>query len=612
MSLISFTRGQTGVVLRVKILNSSVSTGAGLAGLTFESAGLVVSTIADNEATATAYTVAAGKVETVATLGTYAAPTATKCRFKEVDATNHPGLYEIHLANARYAVAGAKSLLVSISGATNAAQCEAMIPLTDAGITRWYVETTGSDSNGGHSRADAFLTPEHAIQTAASAGDTIILGVGEFVLGAQIAPKVGQSILGAGPGSTIITANAPGGAFVLVNKPGVTIKRLSQTNADWLGMGLQTVGSSECLFEDCWFSGDYDGARCDDLDRSTFRRCKLTSKFDAAACMGKDLLFEDCTLITTGEGGTDDIPACAYHTVHTTPFTDTTTHVTLRRCTMRLDRVTAENFRAVCIQGNAFARINVIDCNIRAEADATNTGDIYSVAARNSCRINVSGGSIETINAGSGAEKDFIQENSATISVDRSTVIYNSTKTTGTITTPIPTVIAAAVWDALRASHVIVGSFGASNQTSSTTDVSVSFASGVSGYCTRSDISDIFGTNNVTTWADLDSDADADNIAAHIARAIVWATTEINDRLRGGPYEIPLSASATIVDLCATLAGLWLYRSRGTDDETEVDKYRWHWERCEKTLSEIRGGKRRLDATSSTDTPGGQAPFVVG
>ena len=122
----------------------------------------------------------------------------------------------------------------------------------------------------------------------------------------------------------------------------------------------------------------------------------------------------------------------------------------------------------------------------------------------------------------------------------------------------------------------------------------------------------IFGPPNVSTWADLHHESDSDVITARVARAIAWATTEINDRLRGGPYEIPLplTAANTIVDLCATLAGVWLYRSRGTDDESEIDKYKWHWDRVETTLSEIRAGKRRLNATPSVDT-GGQAPFAV-
>lgn len=62
---------------------------------------------------------AAGNVETIATLGTYAAPTAGKCRFKQVDATNHPGLYEFQFADARYSVASSKRLVISASGAAN-------------------------------------------------------------------------------------------------------------------------------------------------------------------------------------------------------------------------------------------------------------------------------------------------------------------------------------------------------------------------------------------------------------------------------------------------------------------------------------------------------------
>ena len=130
MSLISYTHSQTSIILRVKILNSSVTTGAGLGSLTYASSGLIISTIADNEASATAYTVTGSTIEDITTIGTYAAPTATKCRFKEVDSTNHKGVYEIHIADARFAVASAKSLLVSISGASNAAETDVVIPLT--------------------------------------------------------------------------------------------------------------------------------------------------------------------------------------------------------------------------------------------------------------------------------------------------------------------------------------------------------------------------------------------------------------------------------------------------------------------------------------------------
>ena len=112
----------TSVILRVKLLNSSVSTGAGLTGLTSASTGLNISTIKMNDATTVSYTAAGSTIETISTLGTYAAPTATKCRFKEVDATNHPGVYEIQLADARFA--STDGLIISISGATNLAQCD--------------------------------------------------------------------------------------------------------------------------------------------------------------------------------------------------------------------------------------------------------------------------------------------------------------------------------------------------------------------------------------------------------------------------------------------------------------------------------------------------------
>ena len=84
--------------------------------LTSGSSGLIVSTIADNEASATVYTQAGSTIETITTLGTYAAPTATKCRFKEFDATNHAGLYELQIANARWGVSGARYVNVTISG----------------------------------------------------------------------------------------------------------------------------------------------------------------------------------------------------------------------------------------------------------------------------------------------------------------------------------------------------------------------------------------------------------------------------------------------------------------------------------------------------------------
>lgn len=137
MAKVTIDRGSTSNILRVFLLDSASTTGTGKTALTNSSAGLIVATIADNEATATVYTSAASNVETIATLGTYAAPTASKCRFREVDATNFPGVYEIQIADARFAVSSAKTLLVSVQ-ATGAAPVIAEIQLdqSDQVLTR--------------------------------------------------------------------------------------------------------------------------------------------------------------------------------------------------------------------------------------------------------------------------------------------------------------------------------------------------------------------------------------------------------------------------------------------------------------------------------------------
>jgi hypothetical protein len=120
-------RGTTSNLIRFLLKRSD--TGQPYTGLTYQSSGLRISTITDNEATPTAYTSAGSTIETVTTLGTYAAPTATKCRFREVDSTNHPGLYEIQLADARFAVASSKRLVITVSGVANLNQSDYEIQL---------------------------------------------------------------------------------------------------------------------------------------------------------------------------------------------------------------------------------------------------------------------------------------------------------------------------------------------------------------------------------------------------------------------------------------------------------------------------------------------------
>jgi hypothetical protein len=136
---ISFN-GSLNNIFRVKILDSVSIIGAGKIGLTFESAGLRVSTITNNEAAPIVYT--GDTLETVMTLGIFATPTATKCRFKKVDDTNHPGLYEIQIDNARFSVTDAKSLIVTVQ-VTGGVQVDFEIQFDAPELITADIERTG-------------------------------------------------------------------------------------------------------------------------------------------------------------------------------------------------------------------------------------------------------------------------------------------------------------------------------------------------------------------------------------------------------------------------------------------------------------------------------------
>lgn len=221
---------------RVFIQDSSSTIGAGLAGLTSASTGMIISTIANNEATATVYTVAASNVETITTLGTYAAPTASKCRFKEVDATNMPGVYELQFADARYSVASSNQLQVMISGATNAAPCLFEVQLdtnTPADVYARIGAPAGASIAADLVTIDDFLDTEIAAiktktdflpsATAGSAG-------GVFIAGSNAATSI----------TTALTANITGDLSGSVGSvtSGVTVT----TNNDKTGYALSSAG----------------------------------------------------------------------------------------------------------------------------------------------------------------------------------------------------------------------------------------------------------------------------------------------------------------------------------------------------------------------------------
>jgi hypothetical protein len=226
-------RSSTSNVFRVKLRDTSSSTGASLTGLTSASTGLSISTICDNESSATTYTVAGSTIESITTLGTYAAPTATKCRFKEVDATNHPGLYEIQIADARFAVSNSRELRVTIKGATNLFDTEVIIQLTSFDVDTASVTVGTNNDKTGYSLSQSFPTNFSSLS---------IDGSGRVDAGKLAGQTVSASGTVTFPNATLAsTTNITGGTITtvtnLTNDPaGVTtlLGRITTTRAGYL------------------------------------------------------------------------------------------------------------------------------------------------------------------------------------------------------------------------------------------------------------------------------------------------------------------------------------------------------------------------------------------
>ncbi len=128
----------------------------------------------------------------------------------------------------------------------------------------------------------------------------------------------------------------------------------------------------------------------------------------------------------------------------------------------------------------------------------------------------------------------------------------------------------------------------------------------MSTYCSRSDIERRFGTTNVATWGDLDNDENAGTISANITQAIAVASDKIDDAMRTSHYLISLSTPGgstptAIVNIAATLAGVWLRTPRGTEDFDPKTGKAIHeltplQLEAERDLENIRTGKTRINA----------------
>ncbi len=253
----------TSNVIRFALKNST--TGQGVTGGAFNSTGLIISTIADNEVTPTVYAAAGSTIETITTLGTFAAPTATKCRFKEVDSTNHPGLYEFQFADARFSVASSKVLVVTVSGVTNLLTQDYEIELTRVDVQSAATFMTGVngiapptnwnlDSIDASGRRDISKILGTAISTPATAGilDVNIKNIANAVVNTSLAQLGVNAVTVADKTGHGLSAAAIQAIWDALTANLTTAGSIGKKLADWV-IGTTQTGDSYTIVNDASF-----------------------------------------------------------------------------------------------------------------------------------------------------------------------------------------------------------------------------------------------------------------------------------------------------------------------------------------------------------------------
>lgn len=132
-----------------------------------------------------------------------------------------------------------------------------------------------------------------------------------------------------------------------------------------------------------------------------------------------------------------------------------------------------------------------------------------------------------------------------------------------------------------------------------------------STYGTRAGIEGIYGTFNVASYADLNGNQDADEIAAQIGRAEDYAYALINSKLRTVNLTVPATSGnfpdfALLGSIEDELAGAWLYFSRGSIDNTkDADgQMQWHWDHALAEIDRLIANAAAEDDDDTTNAPG--------
>lgn len=178
MAKLSLKAGTTSKMLNVFFQDSSKTTGAGLAGISNNSSGLLAHFIRENDSASTPIAIVS------AAIGTY-----TTGGIVEIESSAMPGLYQIGLPNAVCSAGTSKSVVLYYTGATNLAPCLLEIELTQ-------VDNQDSVRYGMTALPNAAANAANGLLTAGTGANQISTSAGAMLV--QSGTAAGQILASAG------------------------------------------------------------------------------------------------------------------------------------------------------------------------------------------------------------------------------------------------------------------------------------------------------------------------------------------------------------------------------------------------------------------------------
>lgn len=112
-----------------------------------------------------------------------------------------------------------------------------------------------------------------------------------------------------------------------------------------------------------------------------------------------------------------------------------------------------------------------------------------------------------------------------------------------------------------------------------------------------------FGATNIAEWSNRENDGTGAATSV-ITDAIAFAEQYVDDRFRGGPYQIPFSGNGTdslivVKKWCSNIAGAELYRGRPAGSKAQ-DRMATVLEGIENEMDFYLSGQRKMDAARVT------------